>query len=127
MFALLTAALAFSGSHFTPARSSAVTMSAASDVKKGLATLGVLASVTLMPMASDAVASFDLPSTSVAAKAFNPPVKKVDLGDEDNKLKRGFKGLGLTTGFRAKKPPASQFKAPPSAKIFKGSFSVSPK
>lgn len=119
MIALVTAALAFSGSHLAPSRPSAVQMSMSSDLKKGLATLA-LVSVAVMPMASDAVMT-DLPSSAMALK---PNVVKRDLPEgEPNKLKKGFTGLGLTTGFRSKKPtPAPAFKPPASAKIFKGTI-----
>lgn len=122
MFTIACALLAFSGSHFAPVRTSSVQMSVQSDVKNGLATLA-LASAALMPMASQAVV-MDMPTSSVVA--FKPAVKKVDLGDEPNKLKKGLAGLGLTTGFRSPKAKvqAKAFKPPSSANIFKGSFAT---
>jgi hypothetical protein len=123
MMHVLVTLLATSAVHtMRAAPRSAVSMSMANDLKKGLATLGFVASVGVMPAATQAVqVQFELPTT--AAVALKPNVKPVDLGDEPNKLKQGFRGLGLTTGFRSKKPAAKPFKAPDSAKIFKGSFS----
>lgn len=120
IYQLVCAALAFTAP--TPAaRSSRVTMSGASDLKLGFATLAAASALSVLPAASQAI-SYELPTTQMVA--LKPNVKRVELGDEPNKLKDGFRGLGLTTGFRSNKakPAATTFKAPASAKIFKGTF-----
>lgn len=115
-------------------RSPSVSMSVAGDIKNTVAAVGVAAMVGVLPAASQAVTTpaADLPSSVVALApggGFNPKgiSKPVDLGDEPNTLKLGFKGLGLTTGFRSKKPAAKAFKAPKVASAFKGALSVKPK
>ncbi|KAJ1636880.1 hypothetical protein T492DRAFT_956857 [Pavlovales sp. CCMP2436] len=115
---LLVSMLAFSGVQTRLPARSAVCMSAVSDFKAGIATLGFVASMAFLPAATEAM-TYELPSSSMA---LSPNVVPRDLGDEPNKLKLGFRGLGLTTGFRSKKPEAKAFKAPASAKALKGSF-----
>ena len=114
-------ALSLVGPTTPAARSSRVTMSGASDLKLGFATLAAASALSVLPAASQAI-SYELPTTQMVA--LKPNVKPVELGDEPNKLKDGFRGLGLTTGFRSNKakPSASTFKPPASAKIFKGTF-----
>lgn len=122
MMYLVCAALAFSAPMTPLTRSSSVTMSAASDLKLGFATLAAASALSVLPAASQAI-SYELPTTQMVA--LKPNVKPVMLGDEPNKLKIGFRGLGLTTGFRSNKakPVASTFKPPASAKILKGTLS----
>jgi hypothetical protein len=123
MMYLAVAALAFSAPQHTRLTRSSVSMSAASDLKLGFATLAAASVLSVLPAATEAI-TYELPT--MQAVALKPNVKIVDLGDEPNKLKVGFRGLGLTTGIRAKKdkPVAVAFKPPASAKIFKGTISA---